>query len=93
MYQVQMYYKDKEQLNIDIPKESINNFFNDLNHSQAFIHPVTKVGFWTNLQEIRYIRVIDRGLTNDQAVKATDESSELIQGGDEDPETGTEVTG
>lgn len=88
IYQVQMYYKDDKQLNVDVLKDEIVKFWDDLNKSQVYIHPVTKVGFWTNILDIRYIRIY-RKEEDDEIIQDPDESSEFVPSGDEDSEGGT----
>lgn len=60
MYQIQMIYKDEKTLNIDVSKDEIQKFFSDINKSQVYIHPETKAGFWTNIQDVRYINIVDK---------------------------------
>jgi len=92
MYQVQLYYKDKEQLNIDVLKTEITQFFNDLNNSQAYIHPITKVGFWTNIQDIRYIKVVEKEKKDGEVIEEADGGAEPLPVRDEDIEAGAEAS-
>ena len=59
-YQVTLFYKDQKSLNLMIKKSEIARFFEDLTSSQVYRNPDSESGFWTNLNDIRYILINEK---------------------------------
>lgn len=74
MYQVKFVYKDGNDLDIKTTPDQLTNFFDALNAKTVFWYgaddtPPT-VGFWTNLEDIRYFQVqAIMGVKNEEEAK------------------------
>jgi len=82
-YEVNMYYKDDKHLKVDVLGEEISRFFADLTAHQVYIHPMTKIGFWTNINDIRYIKVHQKE-DDGEVIKSPDPVSGDVQERDGD---------
>jgi hypothetical protein len=82
-YEVNIFYKDDKSLKVLIKNEEIANFFDSLNTCQVYKHPDTGVGFWTNLQDIRYIMVNEKEEPSVKTVQTTDGKCNALPEGDE----------
>ncbi len=60
-YQVKFTYKDDKELNINMVPAKLKSFFDCLDIKQIFWfgdeETTPEVGFWTNLDDIRYIHI------------------------------------
>ena len=84
-YQIHMVYKDGEKINVPIEEKEIQKFFDSLNAAQVYKDPVSNVGFWTNLQDIRYITIVEKPKEENGPVTApSDQCHEIVQPGDGD---------
>lgn len=90
MYQVNLFYKDDKHMTIDVLDHEIKRFFDELNQSQVYIHPETQVGFWTNMADIRYIKIIKKEVPHEEAIREAQSSPEVVQGEDVSSEEGSE---
>ena len=57
---INLVYKDGNTLNVDIPEEEFQSFFGCLNERKVFWGKPLAKGFWTNLEDVRYILINDQ---------------------------------
>ena len=48
-------YFDNKDVTLTIKEESLGNLFTSLNQKQMYFDEINKMGFWTDLDKIRYI--------------------------------------
>lgn len=85
-YEVNLTYKDEKSLKVMIKQEEISKFFQNLTAGEVYRHPDTKIGFWTNLNDVRYITVQEKEAPSVEVVKRAEPSLEKLPDGDEEPE-------
>ena len=84
-FTVTLNYKDEKSLRVKIKKGEIAKFFEDLTSCQVYVHPDTRMGFWTNLSDIRYITtVIEKGGEGGiEVIQRTEEVAKKLSNKDE----------
>lgn len=75
-YDVKLVYNDKESVMIQIRDNEMESFFRNLSAGEIYKEPTTKVGFWTNLSNIRYITVVEKEDENGPEQDASCEAGE-----------------
>jgi hypothetical protein len=56
IYSLKFVYHDNKDLVINIAAEKLQNFFTALNGKQMYFDDINQMGFWTDLDKIRYVQ-------------------------------------
>lgn len=56
IYQFKFIYLDDKDLSVNIAEENVPAFFASLNNKQMYFDELNKMGFWTDLDKIRYMQ-------------------------------------
>lgn len=70
IFSLKFVYQDNKDLTINIAAEKMAAFFSALNQKQMYFDETTNIGFWTDLDKIRYVQafqVSQQGEVNDQS--------------------------
>lgn len=54
-FQLKFYYDDGKDIAVNMEEKNLPAFFNSLNNHQMYFEEESNVGFWTDLDKIRYI--------------------------------------
>lgn len=69
IFSLKFVYQDNKDLTINIAAEKMAAFFSALNQKQMYFDETTNMGFWTDLDRIRYVQAFQipqQGEANDQ---------------------------
>lgn len=70
IFSLKFVYQDNKDLTINIAAEKMAAFFSALNQKQMYFDETTNMGFWTDLDRIRYVQAFQipqQGEANDQS--------------------------
>lgn len=71
IYQLKFVYHDQKDLVINIAAEKLQAFFVALNGKQMYFDELNNMGFWTDLDKIRYVQAFQiPGEAQDAQAKA-----------------------
>lgn len=56
-YQITLTYRDDKTVNIVVPADQVEPFFENLNKRQVHLNKENNVGFWTSVDQLRHIIV------------------------------------
>jgi hypothetical protein len=76
MYSANIFYKDDKSITVHLQDEEVNTFFKELNEGRIYRHENGN-GFWTNLNDIRYITVVKQNPEENTNEKTQEEQSEV----------------
>lgn len=57
MFTVKFIYNDDKDLTVNIEEENLREFFECLDKKQFYLHQNYELGFWTNIDTVRYIEI------------------------------------
>lgn len=75
-YTINLVYKDGNTLNVDIPEDEYQSFFGCLNEGKVFWGKLQAKGFWTNLEDVRYMLINSQATAQEAMVEAMVEAME-----------------
>ncbi len=78
MYQIKLVYKDGKEMDLEIPNTQYQNFFDSLNAKKVFWSPYVSRGFWTNLDDVRYIHVNFFDEDDPRSTTTEEEENEIL---------------
>lgn len=82
IYSLKFVYHDNKDLVINIAAEKLQNFFASLNSKQMYFDDINQMGFWTDLDKIRYVQAFQvEGAKNDQPQAASIDIPVSVQNG------------
>jgi len=58
IYSLKFVYHDNKDLVINIAAEKLQAFFSALNGKQMYFDELNNMGFWTDLEKIRYVQAL-----------------------------------
>ena len=87
-YVIRITYKDDKTVAILVPKDKVQEYFDNLNHGQVFLNEETNVGFWTTVDQIRHIIVQEAREVEDEQGGANQPRIEIVSKGEGNPESG-----
>lgn len=58
IYTVKIVYKDKEDIQINMSEEMVNDFLDSINSNEIYWNLDKTHAFWTDINEVRYIQVM-----------------------------------
>lgn len=75
-YRINIFYKDGEQVNVHLEGDEIDTFFKNLNDREVYRHPKVDSGFWTNIEDVRYVLVFPEKEAEPEPEPKEEEDSE-----------------
>lgn len=58
-FRVQVMFKDESPIEILVPEEKMQHFFDSVNSGKVYYNEALKYGFWTNVHDIRYMQIFE----------------------------------
>jgi hypothetical protein len=92
-YNVTLTYRDDKTVNVVMPENQIQDFFDNLSSGKVHLNTQTNVGFWTTVDQLRHIIVHPYKENADESGEKNQGSPKTLPEGDENSVGGKNPAG
>lgn len=90
-YKIILTYRDDKAVNLVLPEEQVQDFFDNLNSGKVHLNKENDIGFWTTVDQLRHIIVQPFNPEDADVPKREDrQCNQPVPSGDEVCEAGEE---